>query len=365
MRFLSMAMMRTENTTASLTPNTTGLPDYPEWDLIHTIVPPYIFTLCVFGLVANSFVLLVFLVQKDRLTIPEIYLGNLALADIILLTCLPFWGIYILNHFNWPYGDFLCKIVNSSITINFYTSMYMLAMISVDRYLALVKTMETRRLRRTLYAKVVCVILWLFGLSMSVPTMVLRKVQFLETYETLSCILDYPEGDHTWKVAHQILLNVIGFVLPILVIVFCSVNIVRTLNNRRQTVNFQASNDRKATALVYAVTLLFLLCWGPFQLFTFLDTLCDAKLLDEALWFHALDIGHQVSVYVAFLNSALNPLLYVFSGQYFRRKVISIYRRARHHRRGSDMTTYQRSVISTYLNKTEQIKPVIILNHMI
>ncbi|KAK5886483.1 hypothetical protein CesoFtcFv8_017512 [Champsocephalus esox] len=80
------------------------------------------------------------------------------------------------------------------------------------------------------------------------------------------------------------------------------------------------------------------------------------------LWFHALDIGTQISVYLAFLNSALNPLLYVLSGQYFRRKVSAIYRRTRHYRRGSDTTIYQRSVVSTYINRTEKIKPVVILN---
>ena len=99
---------------------------------------------------------------------------------------------------------------------------------------------------------------------------------------------------------------------------------------------------------------------GHTQFYACVTILCDFQLLDEELWYHTLDIGEQVSVYLAFLNSTLNPLLYVFSGQYFRRKVSAIYRRTRHPRRGSDMTTYQRSVVSTYINRAEQIKTVVI-----
>ncbi|KAM4540271.1 B1 bradykinin receptor [Fundulus diaphanus] len=336
-------------------------PDSTEWQLIHTIIPPYIFALSLLGLLLNSFVLAVFVAHKDRLTVAEIYLSNLALADFLLLCGLPFWALYILDGFNWSYGDALCKLINSNIVINFYTSIYSLVMISIDRYLALVKTMKARWLRRTLYAKIMCFILWLLGLFLSLPTIIHRKVKFIEEYNTTSCVLDYTH-ESSWKLAHQILMNVFGFVLPLLFIVFSSWNIINALARRMENAAFHDFNDAKATVLVYAVTLLFLLCWGPFQVFTFLDTLCDLEVLDVALWSHALNIGGQVSVYLAFLNSMLNPLLYVFSGQYFRRKVCAIYRRARHQRRGSDMTTFQRSVVSTYVNRTEQIRPVVIFS---
>ncbi|XP_034531503.1 B1 bradykinin receptor [Notolabrus celidotus] len=356
---VSVATPGSENSTASLSPNTSGSPNSEDWDMVYTIIPPYIFILSLLGLLFNSFVLGVFFIHKDRLTVAEIYLSNLALADFILLCGLPFWAMSILYNYNWPYGDFLCKMVNSIIIINFYTSIYTLVMISVDRYLAIVKTMKARWLRRRLHAKVICFILWIFGLLSSTPVMVLRKVKVLEEYKTTSCVLDYSHSSF-WKLAHQIQVNVVGFALPVIVIVFSSGNIVKALARRREHVAFNEIKDTKATLLMCAVTLLFLFCWGPFQIFTFLDTLCDVEVLDEKLWFHTLDIGGQVSVYLAFLNSTLNPLLYVFSGQYFRRKVSAIYRRTRNTRRGSDMTTFQRSVVSTYINRPEQIKPVVI-----
>ncbi|XP_068437113.1 B1 bradykinin receptor [Clinocottus analis] len=361
MTLVSVTTPWSENSSLFLPSNPSESPIAAEWGLVHSIIPPYIFTLCLFGLLFNSFVLAVFFAHKDRLTVAEIYLSNLALADFILLCGLPFWGMTILNEFDWPYGEALCKLTNSIIIINFYTSIFTLVMISVDRYLALVKTMKARWMRRTLYAKVICSILWILAVILSLPTMVHRKVKFFNEFQTMSCILDYSHGS-SWKLAHQILMNAVGFLLPVLVIVFSSGSIIKVLIQRRKSVAFYDTNDTKATALVYAVTLLFLLCWGPFHIVTFFDILCDVQALDDKLWSHTLDIGSQVSVYLAFLNSALNPLLYVFSGQYFKRKISAIYTRNRYNRRGSDVTTYQRSVVSTYINRTEQIKAVVIFN---
>lgn len=351
-----------ENTSVPLNSSNHSLQE--EWEMVYTIIPPYIFTLCLFGLLFNGFVLLVYLIHKDRLTVAEIYLSNLALADFVLLSGLPFWAMNILKRFNWPYGDALCKLVNSAIVVNFYTSSYTLVMISVDRYLVLVKTMEAVWLRRTLYAKVICVLLWTWGLLLSTPTMLHRKVKIIDQLETTACVLDYSH-DSSWKLINQVLMNVIGFLVPFLIILFSSVNILKALSERKESSSFRDINDSKAVVLMYAVTLLFFLCWGPRQVVILLDILIDAGVLDEERWYHALDIAAQVSVYLAFLNSALNPLLYVFSGQYFQRKVRAICRRTRRGRRGSDMTTVQRSIVSTYIHRPEQIKTVFIPNEMV
>ncbi|CAN9502360.1 unnamed protein product [Ophioblennius macclurei] len=359
--FIAVATLSSENSSTPLPFAPSASPSSAEWELDTTILPPYIFTMSVLGLLLNGFVLGVFLLHKDRLTVAEIYLSNLALADFLLLCGLPFCAMTILNNHSWLYGDTLCKLVHSIIIINFYTSIYTLVMISIDRYLALVRTMSAAWLRRTVYAKVVCVALWLLGLLLSTPSLIHRKVMFHAEYNQTMCLLNYAHSS-TWKLANQSVMNLVGFVLPLLIILFCSWKIISSLAQRRESVSFQDINDTKATVLVYAVTVLFLLCWGPFQIFTFLDTLCDFKVLDEDSWYPALDIGGQFSTYLAFLNSTLNPLLYVVSGQYFRRKVSAIYRGNRGRRRGSDMTTYQRSVVSTYVNRVDQIKHVVIFN---
>ncbi|KAL1257404.1 hypothetical protein QQF64_010648 [Cirrhinus molitorella] len=349
---VSLATLQPPN--ASVTPAYLDFFNSTEWRLVYSIIPPYIFIVCLTGILGNSFVLLVFLLQGSRWSVPEIYLGNLALADLILLVCLPFWAMNILNYFMWSYGEFMCKVVNLSITVNMYTSIYMLVMVNVDRYLALALTMKARWLRRKRYAKVICVVLWLFGLGMGAPTAAMRKLKDIPAHQAVECYLDYPSM--SWRVSHLLQLNLVGFALPFLVITFCCVNIVRALKRHRDNTYFEDRNDRKATILVCAVTLLFLFCWGPFHFVTFLDLLCDLKVLDENEWFHFLNIGNQFSVYLAFSNSCLNPALYVCSGNYFKRKVSSIYKRRK---RSSDVTALQRTFL-TSTTTANQIKPVVL-----
>ncbi|XP_060789116.1 B1 bradykinin receptor [Neoarius graeffei] len=340
-------------------PNSTLSPpaNSSDWHLIHAIVPPYLFFVCFAGILGNVFVLLVFFFQRDKWSVPEIYLGNLALADLILLASLPFWAMNILNSFSWPYGKFLCKVVNLSIIVNMYASIYMLVMVNIDRYLALVLTMKARWLRKRRNAKAICFCLWLFGVIMGIPTAMFRTVQYFPNFQTEACFIQYPSD--SWEFAHYLQLNLLGFALPLLVIIFCSSSILWVLQKRRDGVYPQDRNNRKATVLVSSVTLFFFICWAPFHIFTFLDVLCDLNVLDLDSWAHTLDIGNQFTTYITFLNSSLNPVLYVCSGRYFRRKVSAIYKR-RKSSTGSVATTFQRSVISTYVQRSDQIKPVVL-----
>ncbi|XP_061118165.1 B1 bradykinin receptor [Conger conger] len=348
----AVSMVTAESQTINITEdfNSTG------WSLVHTIVPPYIFIVCVTGILGNAFVLLVFALHKARWTVPEIYLGNLAIADLLLLAGLPFWAMNILNRFNWPYGDFLCKAVNISIVGNMYTSIYLLMVVTIDRYLALVRTMTARWMRRTRYAKVICVVLWLFGFTMTTPMIIHRRVKYVPFLRTVACLIDYP--GESWKIANHISMTLVGFALPSIIIVFCNCKIVIALRGRGEHVFAQDKNDTKAIKLIYAVLLLFFICWCPFHLFTFLDLLCDLHILDINSWDHVLDIGNQFSTYLAFLNSCLNPVLYVFAGQYFRKMIAEIHRRNKTRRQSEDLAL-QRSVISTYLQRIPQLNPAL------
>ncbi|KAJ3612868.1 hypothetical protein NHX12_019125 [Muraenolepis orangiensis] len=333
---LNFSMITT--TTKAWSDNSTAPPNPTDWEdqltLARNIVPPYMFILCALGLLGNSFVLLVFLAQKDRLTIPEIYLGNLALADIVLLVVLPFWAMTIRHHFVWHYGEAMCKIMYSSINVNFYTSIYIIAMVSVDRYLALVQTMRARWLRRTMYAKVICVVMWLWGFFMSTPNLVYGTLNYASVNGTLICVMDYGP---TQRLAH-IAFSVLGFALPVVVIVFCSGAVIRALNRRRTVCSDQGS-DRKPTTLVFAVTTLFLVCWAPHHVFNFLDVLRKLAIV-KAPWGPALFIVHKVAMYMVFLNSVLNPVLYVFFGKYFWKKVSALFRKPKHHHHGDVIGVY-------------------------
>lgn len=292
-----------------------------EW--LFTYQPPYMWFIFALGFLENLFVISVFVLHKSRCTVAEIYLGNMAAADLIFVSGLPFWAIYISNKFYWPFGDFMCVAVNSFIQLNLYSSIYFLMMVSIDRYLALVKTMSVGRLRRPWWAKVNCAIIWMFAVAVSLPSVVFRKVMFIAEFNTTACITDPPSPN--WYIATNIILNVLGFLVPLVAIAFCTLQMICVLRNNAMQKFKVVNTEKKATWLVLSVLLVFIVCWLPFHISTFIDTLDRFKVFPTCTVKSVNHIFNQISTYIGFSNSCINPVMYIMVGNHFRKKAIEVY----------------------------------------
>ncbi|XP_014698949.2 B2 bradykinin receptor [Equus asinus] len=299
-----------------------------EWvSWLNAIQAPFLWVLFVLAALENLFVLSVFCLHKSSCTVAEIYLGNLAAADLILACGLPFWAVTIANNFDWLFGEVLCRVVNAVVYTNLYSSICFLMLVSIDRYLALVKTMSMGRMRGVRWAKLYSLVIWGCTLLLSAPMLAFRTMREYadEGYNITACIIVYPS--RTWEVFTNILLNFVGFLLPLCVITFCTVQIMRVLRNNEMQKFKEIQTERKATVLVLAVLLLFVICWLPFQISTFLDTLLRLKILSSCWDEHVVDILTQIASFVAYSNSCLNPLVYVIVGKRFRKKSREVYQR--------------------------------------
>ncbi|NXL64537.1 BKRB2 protein, partial [Chordeiles acutipennis] len=326
------------------------------WKWLQDFQPGFLWFIFILGAIENSFVLTVLCFHKSRCTVAEIYLANMALADLMLVCSLPFWAINISNNFQWPFGLFLCKAVNIMSNMNFYSSIYFLTLVSIDRYLALVKTMSLGRMRRTVCAKWNSFVVWTCALLLCSPAMVFRNLQYYKEYNITACSLVYPAS--YWEPANNCLLNIVGFVIPLCVITYCTMQIIKALRSSELQKIKLVQTERRATVLVLAVLLLFIVCWLPFQISTFIDTIRylarSLKCLEEIN-----DIVTQVATYCAFSNSCLNPVLYVIVGKHFQKKAVEFYkdllprrcRKSRSVQMENSLDTLRTSISSEYPRK--------------
>lgn len=134
----------------------------------------------------------------------SIYLSNLAVADLVLVSCLPFWAVNLYNDYHWPFGLFMCKVVNLGIKINAYCSIYFLVLVSIDRYIALVHAMSHGRMRRPKYAKLGCLLVWIFGLFLGSPVIIFRKVEYIAEYDVID---HWKKHLHLYKDNFQMKMN--------------------------------------------------------------------------------------------------------------------------------------------------------------
>ncbi|XP_070776648.1 B2 bradykinin receptor-like [Enoplosus armatus] len=291
----------------------------PQW--VYIVVPVYILLISVLGIVFNMFVLMVFCLHKKACTVAEIYLSNLAAADLVLVSCLPFWAVNIKRGFDWPFGLFLCKVVNVGIKMNAYCSIYFLVLVSIDRYVALVHTMSYGRMRRPKYAKLGCVVVWGLCLLLSVPTLIYRKLK--HRGKITECHSSYSATEF---LMYNVMLTIFSFIIPIAIISFCTIKIIQAVNNRLMERLNSQKMEHKATTLVLAVLLAFLICWVPYHLTRMVYMLKDVKVLTGCRLIEILNICRQIFTYFAFFNSVLNPILYVIVGKNFRKKVKELFK---------------------------------------
>ncbi|KAM6335355.1 B1 bradykinin receptor [Podargus strigoides] len=305
-------------------------PDLNDWwEIVYYVVPKYIDTVCIIGMLGNILVLLTYFLHKEPLKIAEIYLMNLAAADLIFLTCLPFWAENIRNEFNWPFGNFLCRSTSASIKLNTYTSIYLLVAVSVDRYLTFVHTLNHRGTRSKTMAKWICLLTWFISILLSIPTFMFRTVQYFPTWNISACTLDFPTP--SWERAESLVYSIVGFVLPSAVITFLNLSTIHSLQKKARerralrTKSCREHKGTKATRLIFAVVLMFLLCWTPFHFFVLLDILYQTKVIKGCFWGEMLNFGEQFGFTLAITNSCINPVIYVFVGKCFRQKAVEVF----------------------------------------
>ncbi|XP_016058221.1 PREDICTED: C-C chemokine receptor type 9 [Miniopterus natalensis] len=279
-------------------------------------LPPLYWLVFLVGSVGNSLVILVYWYCTRVKTMTDTFLLNLAIADLLFLATLPFWAIAAADQ--WRFQTFMCKAVNSMYKMNFYSCVLLIMCISVDRYIAIARAMraQTWRQRRLLYSKMVCVAVWVVAAALCVPEILYSQVK--EEANATICAMVYPRDDSTRLKSVVLTLKVIlGFFLPFVVMACCYTIIIHTLT--------QAKKSSKHRALKVTVTVLtvFVLSQFPYNCILLVQTIdAYAVFISSCAVSSHLDICFQVTQTIAFFHSCLNPVLYVFVGERFRRDLV-------------------------------------------
>ncbi|KAF1375178.1 hypothetical protein PFLUV_G00236810 [Perca fluviatilis] len=302
-----------------------GTEDYPDEQLcnldpnpVEVITQTYIHSIiCAFGLIGNALVIFTYIFYKRTKTMTDVYLYNVAVADLIFVLALPFI-IYNEQH-SWLMGTVACKILRSAYSVNLYSGMLLLACISGDRYIAIVWARRSfgARARTMTYSRLICSAVWLFAVALTLPTLLYTEIfeeNNLQTGAfTVMCQLSFNTNETAKlvKVVVPSLQMAIGFLLPLLVMVFSYSSIVFTL------LRVQSSQRHKAARVILAVVVVFIVCHLPYNvallnhtLFLFRKRGCEA----EKIKLQVLAISRSL----AYLHCCLNPIIYAFIGVKFR-----------------------------------------------
>ena len=280
--------------------------------LYQVVVPTLFGAISVVGIAGNSLVIYVILSRHQMRTVINLMLLNLAIADLSFVLIVPPFTAYHFAASSWPFGDLLCKLMHYSVNLTAYVTVYTLVMIAVIRYMTVVRSVQTMRIRTRRNIVLAIVAIWAVMLVVNLP--------ILTSYGVKVHAEGYTECDHGGpEIGKRIFATffVFAYILPLAIIAVFSLCILRHITHQKTAmlqdrVTRSSSRKRQASRLLVLVVVVFALLWLPIHI----------HLLVAYFGSIPMDVAYQVfSVVIyclAYFNSCVNPIIYNSTSREFR-----------------------------------------------
>ncbi|XP_057635459.1 prostaglandin D2 receptor 2 [Chionomys nivalis] len=262
------------------------------------------------GLVENGLILFV-VGCRMRQTVVTTWVLHLALSDLLASASLPFFTYFLAVGHSWELGTTFCKFHSSVFFLNMFASGFLLSAISLDRCLQVVRPVWAQNHRTVAVAHRVCLMLWALAVLNTVPYFVFRDTiprldGRIMCYYNMLLLNPGPDRDATCDYRQKALAVskfLLAFVVPLAIIAMSHVAVSLQLRHRGR------QRTGRFVRLVAAIVVAFVLCWGPYHVFSLLEARAHAVPKLRQL----VSRGLPFVTSLAFFNSVVNPLLYVLT----------------------------------------------------
>ncbi|XP_077559279.1 cholecystokinin receptor type A-like [Haemaphysalis longicornis] len=181
----------------------------------------------VFAVVGNVLVLVTLVQNKRMRTVTNVFLVNLAVSDLLLgVFCMPFTLIGSVLR-NFVFGELMCKFIPYLQAVSVSVSVWTLVSISMERFFAIVRPLQSRRWQTVSHAYRVIAVVWALSLVHVAPIALLSQLIPIGTAGRHKCRELWP-SDVSEK-GFNLYLDSVLLVLPLLIMTVVYAIITRTL----------------------------------------------------------------------------------------------------------------------------------------
>ncbi|XP_075057780.1 G-protein coupled receptor 35-like isoform X1 [Mixophyes fleayi] len=266
--------------------------------ILHTIV-------MILGILFNSLAIWVFCFKMKKWTEARVFMMNLLLSDCCLLFTTPF-RIYAIRG-DWELGKALCSVQTSIYFMNMYMGIAIITLISVDRYVAIKFPLRARAFRSPKKAAVACGIVWLLFIATRIYVDV-TKGQFGEK----TCFRKV----FAKPLEIALYFSILGFCVPMVILTFCSIEIIRTLKRKDKLSANEEKDIQKTINIVSANLAIFLLCFLPSGTGNIIRFVLESLQLECSV-LKAINDFVRCAQGLSDLNCCLDSLCYYFVAKEF------------------------------------------------
>ncbi|NWI86432.1 CCR5 protein, partial [Pitta sordida] len=281
------------------------------------LLPPLYSLVVIFGLIGNMLVVLILVKYKRLKSMTDIYLLNLAISDLLFVFSLPFWAYYAAH--DWIFGDALCRILSGVYLLGFYSGIFFIILLTLDRYLAIVHAVFALKARTVTYSILTSAVTWVVAGFASVPGVVFHKTQKESLRYTCSAHFPIDSGIN-WKYSFILKMNILGLIVPMLIMIFSYSQILKILLKTKN------EKKQKAVRLIFVIMIFYFIFWTPFHISSFLHTFQDSLFTVDCDTKGLLAKVIQVTETISMIHCCINPVIYAFVGEKFRKHLYAFFR---------------------------------------
>ncbi|XP_005817251.1 melanin-concentrating hormone receptor 1-like [Xiphophorus maculatus] len=277
---------------------------------------PVIFgIICFLGIIGNCIVIYTILKKtkcRAKQTVPDIFILNLSIVDLLFLLGMPFLIHQLLGNGTWHFGAAMCTVITALDSNSQIVSTYILTAMTLDRYLATVHPIRFNHIRTPYVAVLVIGLVWVLSMFTIIPVWMYTGLMPLPD-GLVACALLLPDlvNDTYWFTLYQFFL---AFAIPLVIICLVFFKILQHMSASVAPLPPRSLRvrTRKVTRMAVAICLAFFTCWAPYYILQ----LIHLGVQNPSI---AFSYAYNIAISMGYANSCINPFLYIVLSETFKR----------------------------------------------
>ncbi|XP_013786636.2 alpha-2Db adrenergic receptor-like [Limulus polyphemus] len=276
-----------------------------------SVVVPMSLALVVFiilSVMGNLMVIVTVLRHKEMRTRTNMFLVNLAVADLLTAVIDMPISLVTMIHGDWVLGEFFCKLNGFTMALLLICSIHTLMYISIYKYVSITRPFSQVMTHQRILLMIVVTWGW-SAVCATFPLLGWNKIIYKKG--SSQCGPGLPKS---WKDrSHSILITFSNYVIPLAVMIFCYFWIFKEIHSHiqrmRETSNIPVEDtifqQKRVSMTLVLVLSCFLICWTPYVLYsTTVAFIQDKSKVPLVI--------NPIAYWCGYMNSACNPIIYAF-----------------------------------------------------
>lgn len=289
---------------------------------VTAVVFPCLYSiLFIAALILNSLAAWIFFSIPNTSTF-VVFLKNVVAADLLMTLTIPMKILSDAGLGSWRLSAFHCRYSAVLFYITMYISIILLGLISLDRYLKIVRPFGKTALQQVRVGQVISAVVWVVMLSLALPNVILTNQPPKISGGRLKCTSMKSAFGIKWHGGFNYFCQVVFWgTLAVMVVCYTFIS-KKVYESYRSSKSNSKAASRRTKAKVFVVVGVFFVCFAPFHFARVPYTLTQTgDMTSSCRAQNALYITKETTLWLSATNVCLDPLIYVFLCRVFRKRL--------------------------------------------